>query len=158
MNLGIRSKVCVGTLAAVIVGLVGAGWLVIRSVERTELDRIAEALDARSGLAVMSLRPLFAPSGPVVSPATLHNTVRELSQHARVRITIIQPDGTCSRTAPFRLTAWPPWTTIFHARKSLKPWQAGGAWISERAIRQANGPTMSLPSVPTRLVVPPVRA
>jgi two-component system phosphate regulon sensor histidine kinase PhoR len=94
MNLGIRSKVSLGTLAAVIVGLVAAGWLVIRSVERTELDRIAEALDARSGLAVMSLRPLFAPSGPVVSPATLHNTVRELSQHARVRITIIQPDGT----------------------------------------------------------------
>jgi two-component system phosphate regulon sensor histidine kinase PhoR len=94
MNLGIRSKVSLGTLAAVIVGLVAAGWLVIRSVERTELDRIAEALDARSGLAVMSLRPLFAPSGPVVSPAALHNIVRELSQHARVRITIIQPDGT----------------------------------------------------------------
>lgn len=94
MNLGIRSKVSLGTLAAVIVGLLAAGWLVIRSVERTELDRIAEALDARSGLAVMSLRPLFASSGPVVSPAALHNTVRELSQYARVRITIIQPDGT----------------------------------------------------------------
>ena len=94
MNLGIRWKVALGTLAAVIVGLGAAGWLVIRSVERTELDRIADTLDARSGLAVMSLRPLFVGSGPLVSPPTLHSTVRELSQHARVRITIIQPDGT----------------------------------------------------------------
>ncbi len=94
MNLGIRWRVALGTLAAVIVGLMTAGWLVIRSVERTELDRIADTLDARSGLAGMSLRPLFAPSGPLVSQAALHSTVRELSHHARVRITIIHPDGT----------------------------------------------------------------
>ena len=68
MNLGIRWKVALGTLAAVIVGLVAAGWLVIRSVERTELDRIADTLDARSGLAVMSLRPLFDQSGQTVPP------------------------------------------------------------------------------------------
>lgn len=94
MNLGIRWKVALGTLAAVIVGLIAAGWLVIRSVERTELDRIADTLEARSGLAVMSLRPLFDQSGQTVPPAVLHATVRELSHHARVRVTIIRQDGT----------------------------------------------------------------
>lgn len=94
MNLGIRWKVALGTLAAVIVGLVAAGWLVIRSVERTELDRIADTLDARGGLAVVSLRPLFDQSGLTVPLLVLHATVRELSQHARLRITIIRQDGT----------------------------------------------------------------
>ena len=42
MNLGIRWKVALGTLAAVFVGLAVAGWLVIRSVEQTELSRDQE--------------------------------------------------------------------------------------------------------------------
>lgn len=68
MNLGIRWKVALGTLAAVLVGLVVAGWLVIRSVEQTELGRMAEMLETRSGLAAMTLRPLFDQSDPTVPP------------------------------------------------------------------------------------------
>ncbi len=94
MSLGIRWKVALGTLAAVIVGLIAAGWLVIRSVEGTELDRIAETLDARASLAVMALKPLFDQAGQTVSAPVLNATVRELSQHARVRITLIGQDGT----------------------------------------------------------------
>jgi hypothetical protein len=45
------------------VGLAVAGWLVIRSVEQTELGRMAEMLETSSGLAAMTLRPLFDQSG-----------------------------------------------------------------------------------------------
>lgn len=93
MNLGIRWKVALGTLAAVLVGLVVAGWLVIRSVEQTELVRMTEMLETRSGLAAMTLRPLFDQSGPTVAPPHLHTTIRELSQQAHLRITVIQHDG-----------------------------------------------------------------
>lgn len=94
MNLGIRWKVTLGTLAAVIVGLAVAGWLVIRSVERTELSRMAETLDARIGLAALSLKPLFDRSGPTIPSPLLHSMVLELSRHAHVRITVIRQDGT----------------------------------------------------------------
>ena len=93
MNLGIRWKVALGTLAAVLVGLVVAGWLVIRSVEQTELGRMAEMLETRSGLAAMTLRPLFDQSGPTVPSPQLHATIRELSQQAHLRISIIRQDG-----------------------------------------------------------------
>ena len=94
MNLGLRWKVALGTLAAVLVGLVVAGWLVIRSVEQTELSRMAEMLETRSGLAAMTLRPLFDQSGQTVPGPLLHATIRELSQQAHLRITIIKQDGT----------------------------------------------------------------
>lgn len=93
MNLGIRWKVALGTVAAVLVGLLVAGWLVIRSVEQTELSRMAEMLETRSGLAAMSLRPLFDQSGPTVPAPLLHATVREVSRHAHLRITVIRQDG-----------------------------------------------------------------
>ena len=72
MNLGIRWKVALGTLAAVFVGLAVAGWLVIRSVEQTELSRMAETLETSSGLAAMTLRPLFDQSGSTVPGPLLH--------------------------------------------------------------------------------------
>ncbi len=93
MKLGIRWKVALGTLAAVFAGLVVAGWLVIRSVEQTELSRMAEMLETNSGLAAMALRPLFEQSGAPVSEALLHSTVRELSQQAHLRLTVIQQNG-----------------------------------------------------------------
>jgi two-component system phosphate regulon sensor histidine kinase PhoR len=94
MNLGLRWKVALGTLAAVFVGLAVAGWLVIRSVEQTELSRMAEMLETRTGLAAMTLRPLFDQAGQPVPGPLLHATIRELSQQAHVRITVIKPDGT----------------------------------------------------------------
>lgn len=93
MNLGIRWKVTLGTIAAVLVGLAVAGWLVIRSVEQTELHRIADTLEARGSLAAMSLRPLFDQPSRTPSSSVLHSTVSELSRLARVRITVIRQDG-----------------------------------------------------------------
>ena len=63
MNLGIRWKVALGTLAAVLIGLVVAGWLVIR-LRRTDRTRAhgRDAGDAKR-LAAMTLRPLL------ISPA-----------------------------------------------------------------------------------------
>ncbi len=94
MNLSLRWKVALGTLAAVLAGLLVAGWLVIRSVEQTELSRMAEMLETRSGLAAMALRPLFDQTGQTVPGPLLHATIRELSQQARLRITVIKQDGT----------------------------------------------------------------
>ncbi|MFO0721199.1 MAG: ATP-binding protein [Nitrospira sp.] len=94
MNLSLRWKVALGTLAAVLVGLLVAGWLVIRSVEQTELSRMAEMLETRSSLAAMALRPLFDQTGQAVPSPLLHTTIRELSQQARLRITVIKQDGT----------------------------------------------------------------
>ncbi len=94
MNLSLRWKVALGTLAAVLVGLLVAGWLVIRSVEQTELSRMAEMLETRSSLAAMALRPLFDQTGPAVPSPLLHTTIRELSRQARLRITVIKQDGT----------------------------------------------------------------
>jgi two-component system phosphate regulon sensor histidine kinase PhoR len=93
MTLGIRWKVTLGTLAAVMVGLGVAGWLAIRSAEQTELRRTADMLRIRAGLVAGSLRPLFDASGAAVHAAALHSTVQELSVQARTRITVIRPDG-----------------------------------------------------------------
>lgn len=94
MNLGIRWKVTLGTLAAVFVGLAVAGWLVIRSVEQTELSRMAATLETSSGLTAMTLRPLFDQSGSTIPGSLLHATVHDLSQQAHLRITVIRQDGT----------------------------------------------------------------
>jgi two-component system phosphate regulon sensor histidine kinase PhoR len=93
MTLGIRWKVTLGTLAAVMVGLAVASWLAIRSAEQTELRRTADMLQVRGALVAASLRPFFIQSGMAIDAAAFHSTVRELSQQARTRITVIRPDG-----------------------------------------------------------------
>jgi two-component system phosphate regulon sensor histidine kinase PhoR len=70
-------------------GLAVAGWLALRSVERHELARTAEALDARAGLAALSVLPQLARSG-----STLQPLARELSRQAHARVTVIRPNGT----------------------------------------------------------------
>ena len=55
MNLSIRWKVTLGTLAAVILGLAVAGWLTIRSVEESELKRVTDMLDTRGSLIAHAL-------------------------------------------------------------------------------------------------------
>jgi two-component system phosphate regulon sensor histidine kinase PhoR len=99
MNLSIRWKVALGALLAVALGLTVAGWLALRSIEELELARMAEALEARTGLAVFSLQPLLhglAAGSPDASPGVqppLQTMVLELSRHARARVTVIGPDG-----------------------------------------------------------------
>ncbi len=104
MPLSIRWKVTLGALLAVTLGLAVAGWLALRSIERLELARLTEDLEARTGLAALTLRPLLLPqsshsqaAGPSTRAAvdlSLQNRVRDLSRHAHARITVIAPDGT----------------------------------------------------------------
>jgi signal transduction histidine kinase len=92
MSFSIRWKVALGTLAAVTVGLTVAGWLAVRSMEELELARVEESLGARTGLAVLSLRPLLSQPGDHREP--LQAMARELSRLALARVTVIAPDGT----------------------------------------------------------------
>lgn len=89
MNVPIRWKVTLGTLLAVTSGLAVAGGLALRSLERHELARTAEALDARAGLAALLLQPVLAAPG-----ADLQPLAREIGRQAHARVTVIRPDGT----------------------------------------------------------------
>ena len=128
MNLGIRWKVALGTLAAVFVGLAVAGWLVIRSVEQTELSRMAETLETSSGLAAMTLRPLFDQSGSTSQIALLHATVRALSQQAHLRITVIRKDGTVLSDSAV------PAEGLTHVENHLSRPEVAQALASERGM------------------------
>ena len=88
MNLPIRWKVTLGALLAVTAGLAVAGWLALRSVERHELARTAESLEARTALATLTLQPLLATADP-----SLQRMVRDLSHQAHTRVTVIRADG-----------------------------------------------------------------
>ncbi|HEX2056517.1 MAG TPA: HAMP domain-containing protein, partial [Nitrospiraceae bacterium] len=95
MNLSIRWKVTLGTLAAVILGLAVAGWLTIRSVEESELKRVTEMLDTRSSLIAHALAPFFVDTGALSVPSkVLQATVNELSERSRIRVTVVATDGT----------------------------------------------------------------
>jgi two-component system phosphate regulon sensor histidine kinase PhoR len=95
MNLSIRWKVALGTLAAVILGLAVAGWLAVRSVEESELRRVTDMLETRGRLVAHALQSFFTDAGaPVVSTDALQETVRELGDKSRVRVTVIAADGT----------------------------------------------------------------
>ena len=94
MNLSIRWKVTLATLAAVILGpwrwQVGSRFVPSKHGARPDRRHVGYP----RWMAVMSLRPLFDQSGLDRLPPVLHAMVRELSQHARLRITIIRQDGT----------------------------------------------------------------
>ncbi|HET6675220.1 MAG TPA: ATP-binding protein [Nitrospiraceae bacterium] len=95
MNLSIRWKVALGTLAAVILGLAVAGWLTIRSVEESELQRVADMLDTRGSLIAHALRSFFTEAGlPSVDSPSLQAAVGELSEKSHIRVTVVAPDGT----------------------------------------------------------------
>ncbi len=96
MNLSIRWKVTLGALLAVALGLTVAGWLALQSIERLELARLTEALEARTGLAAYSLRTLLGQSPQdflTRSQDRLQAAARDLSGQAFARVTVIAPDG-----------------------------------------------------------------
>jgi two-component system phosphate regulon sensor histidine kinase PhoR len=95
MTLSIRWKVALGTLFAVTLALTVAGWLALRSIERVELSRAAETLEARTSLAAFALEPLLARSGAgrTARQPEIQSMARELSRHALARVTVIGPDG-----------------------------------------------------------------
>ena len=95
MALSIRWKVALGTLFAVTLALTVAGWLALRSIERSELSRAAETLEARTSLAAFALEPLLVRSGAgrTARQPEIQSMARELSRHALARVTVIGPDG-----------------------------------------------------------------
>ncbi|HJU06010.1 MAG TPA: ATP-binding protein [Nitrospiraceae bacterium] len=91
----IRWKITLSTLLAVSLGLAVAGWVALRSIERLELTGLRETLTARAALATFSLQPLLSQSSRISeTSAQLQATTRNLSRHARARVTVIAPDGT----------------------------------------------------------------
>jgi signal transduction histidine kinase len=95
----LRWKITLGTLLAVTLGLAVAGWLALHSLERSELARATETLEAHTRLAVFSLQPLLEAG----HTGQLQATAQELSRRAVARITVIRPDGQVladSATAP----------------------------------------------------------
>jgi len=100
MTLSIRWKVTLGALLAVTLGLTVGGWLALQSIERLELARLTEILEARTGLVAYSLQTFFGQpvrESPLQSrefQARLQAAARDLSRHALARITVIGPDGT----------------------------------------------------------------
>jgi len=92
MTLSIRWKVALGTLLAITFGLAIAGWLALRSIEQLELARVEESLAARTGLAVLSLRPLLNQPGD--HRAALQPLAGDLSRQALARVTVVAMDGT----------------------------------------------------------------
>ncbi len=93
MTLSVRTKITLGTLLVVAVGLLMTGWLVLRSSEQLALDRIIEDLEPRARLARISLEPLLKEASPQDSLALLQAKALELSVQAGARVTIIAPNG-----------------------------------------------------------------
>jgi two-component system phosphate regulon sensor histidine kinase PhoR len=93
MTLPIRWKVTLGTLLAIACGLIIAGILAIRSLERQETAQLNLMLEARTSLVAYGLAPLLRSLSSPSSLSHLRTVVRELSARASVRITVVSPDG-----------------------------------------------------------------
>lgn len=93
MTLPIRWKITFSALIAITVGLVAAGWLALRSIERLELTRLEETLTSRTALAAVSLQRPVETDSLLASTPQLHMMVKTISQHALARVTVIRPDG-----------------------------------------------------------------
>lgn len=90
MTLSIRWKVSLATLFALVFGFVIAGFLAIRSLEEQELAQSNQTLEVRTNLIAFELLPLLhaLPDTP-----ELQNFVRNLSQRALARVTLIDSSG-----------------------------------------------------------------
>ena len=96
MNLSIRWKVTLSTLLAVACGLGIAGWLAVRALERQEVARLTEMLEAHTGLAALALQPHLTAAGAMSARPDLQALARDISIRAQARVTIIGLDGTVS--------------------------------------------------------------
>lgn len=96
MTLSIRWKVTLSTLLAVACGLGIAGWLAVRALERQEVVRLTEMLEAQAGLAALTLQPYLTAPGTTVPRADLQALARDIGVRAQTRVTIIGLDGSVS--------------------------------------------------------------
>lgn len=94
MSLSIRWKVTLCTLLAVACGLGIAGWLAVRALERQEVTRLTEVLEAQAGLAALALPPHLTVAGAMVPHPDLQAIALDVSARAQSRVTIIGLDGT----------------------------------------------------------------
>jgi signal transduction histidine kinase len=97
LSLSIRWKVALVGLLAVALGFAIAAWLASRSVEQLELARLAEDLDTRAGLAILSLTPhlqeLDLQRDRRVPNPKLQQSAIDIARQADARVTVINPEG-----------------------------------------------------------------
>ncbi len=94
MTWSIRWKVMIGTLAAVICGLLLAGVMLGQFFERQALVELSEVLETKTQLVEYAVQPLFPSDSPPSSSSYLQETVRDLGNRASARVTLIAVDGT----------------------------------------------------------------
>lgn len=90
MTLSIRWKVALATLFALVFGFVIAGFLAIRSLEQRELAQSNQTLEVRTNLIAFELLPLL---NALPDTPELQNFVRNVSQRALARVTLIDNSG-----------------------------------------------------------------
>jgi two-component system phosphate regulon sensor histidine kinase PhoR len=93
MTLSIRWKVTLATLFALACGFVIAGLLATRSLEEDELAQSSQALEVTTRLIAFDLRPLLTASPSLPATPRLQVIVRELSQRALARVTLVDAAG-----------------------------------------------------------------
>ncbi|HET7909878.1 MAG TPA: ATP-binding protein [Nitrospira sp.] len=91
MTSSIRWKVALTILFALLCGFIIAGLLAARSLAEQELMQSERALEVSTNLVAFDLHPLM--SGSLPAMPRLQTIVRELSQRARARITLIETSG-----------------------------------------------------------------
>ena len=92
MTLSIRWKVTLATLFALVCGFVLAGVLAARSLAEQELLQSGRALEVSTNVIAFDLRPLVTTSS-LPPTARLQVIVRELSDRANARVTLVDATG-----------------------------------------------------------------
>jgi two-component system, OmpR family, phosphate regulon sensor histidine kinase PhoR len=92
MTLSIRWKVTLATLFALMCGFVIAGVLAARSLAEQELLQSGRALEVSTNVIAFDLRPLVTTSS-LPPTARLQVIVRELSDRANARVTLVDATG-----------------------------------------------------------------
>ena len=93
MTLSIRWKVALAILFALLCGFVIAGLLAARSLAEQELVQSGRALEVSTNLIAFDLRPLLVASASMPATARLQAIVRELSERAHARVTLVDGSG-----------------------------------------------------------------
>ena len=94
MTWSIRWKVMLGTLVAVVCGLLIAGGMTVQALERQRFAQLGEILDAKTKLIEYGFQPLFGRNRSSLSPTQLQETARDLGTRASAQVTLLAADGT----------------------------------------------------------------
>ncbi len=94
MTWSIRWKVMLGTLVAVVCGLLIASGMTVQALERQRFAQLGEILDAKTKLIEYGFQPLFGRNRSSLSPTQLQETARDLGTRASAQVTLLAADGT----------------------------------------------------------------